>query len=65
MSIHLFLMPVGSVKLCLMMMLYFRLKEQDEVFMNQKKEYEREINHLRLLLQEKEHNLYDIATEKR
>uniref|UniRef100_K1S636 Uncharacterized protein n=1 Tax=Magallana gigas TaxID=29159 RepID=K1S636_MAGGI len=42
-----------------------RLKEQDEVFMNQKKEYEREINHLRLLLQEKEHNLYDIATEKR
>lgn len=31
-----------------------RLKEQDEVFMNQKKEYEREINHLRLLLQEKE-----------
>lgn len=52
---------MGSVKLCLM----FRLKEQDEVFMNQKKEYEREINHLRLLLQEKEHNLYDIATEKR
>lgn len=48
-----------------MIMLYFRLKEQDEVFMNQKKEYEREINHLRLLLQEKEHNLYDIATEKR
>lgn len=65
MSIHLFLMPVGLVKLCLMIMLYFRLKEQDEVFMNQKKEYEREINHLRLLLQEKEHNLYDIATEKR
>ncbi|XP_048773263.2 centrosomal protein of 89 kDa-like isoform X2 [Ostrea edulis] len=42
-----------------------RLKEQDEVFTNQKKEYEREINHLRLLLQEKEHNLFDIATEKR
>ncbi|XP_078338059.1 centrosomal protein of 89 kDa-like isoform X3 [Crassostrea virginica] len=42
-----------------------RLKEQDEVFTSQKKEYEREINHLRLLLQEKEHNLHDIVTEKR
>ncbi|XP_061163298.1 centrosomal protein of 89 kDa-like [Saccostrea echinata] len=42
-----------------------RLKEQDEVFTNQKKEYEREINHLRLILQEKDHNLHDIVTEKR
>ncbi|XP_062620502.1 centrosomal protein of 89 kDa-like isoform X3 [Saccostrea cucullata] len=42
-----------------------RLKEQDEVFTNQKKEYEREINHLRLILQEKDHNLHDIATERR
>ncbi|XP_033755441.1 centrosomal protein of 89 kDa-like isoform X12 [Pecten maximus] len=41
-----------------------RLKEQDVNFNNQKKEYEREINHLRLLVSEKEKMINNIAEDK-
>ncbi|XP_060069382.1 centrosomal protein of 89 kDa-like [Ylistrum balloti] len=42
-----------------------RLKEQDVNFSNQKKEYEREINHLRLLVSEKEKIINNIADDKK
>ncbi|XP_069113940.1 centrosomal protein of 89 kDa-like isoform X3 [Argopecten irradians] len=42
-----------------------RLKEQDVNFNNQKKEYEREINHLRLLVSEKEKIINNIAEDKK
>lgn len=42
-----------------------RLKEQEEMFNSQKKEYEREINHLRNLVREKEDLLQEAAVEKR
>ncbi|XP_053400962.1 centrosomal protein of 89 kDa-like isoform X5 [Mercenaria mercenaria] len=42
-----------------------RLKEQEEMFNSQKKEYEREINHLRMLIKEKEEFIQEVAIEKR
>ncbi|KAL3858933.1 hypothetical protein ACJMK2_009182 [Sinanodonta woodiana] len=42
-----------------------RLKEQDEAFNNQKKEYEREITHMRLLLKEKDEILQSVLENKR
>lgn len=42
-----------------------RLAEQDQTFLNQKKEYEREIKHLRHLIKEKEDVMHDISIEKR
>lgn len=42
-----------------------KLKEQDELFNSQKKEYEREINHLRLLAKEKDGLLQEVIDEKR
>ena len=44
---------------------FVRLKEQDELFNNQKKEYEREITHLRLLVKEKEELLQTVFSDKR
>ena len=44
---------------------HFRLKEQEELFNSQKKEYEREINHLRMLVREKEDLLQNISRDKR
>ena len=44
---------------------FVRLKEQDELFNNQKKEYEREITHLRLLVKEKEELLQSVFSDKR
>ncbi|KAL4234384.1 cilium assembly [Mactra antiquata] len=42
-----------------------RLKEQEEMFNSQKKEYEREINHLRMLVREKEDIIQETNIEKR
>ena len=42
-----------------------RLKEQEELFNSQKKEYEREINHLRNIIREKEDLLQNTTREKR
>ncbi|XP_060586840.1 centrosomal protein of 89 kDa-like isoform X2 [Ruditapes philippinarum] len=42
-----------------------RLKEQEEMFNLQKKEYEREIKHLRMLIKEKEDYIQEVIVEKR
>ncbi|XP_021358343.1 centrosomal protein of 89 kDa-like isoform X2 [Mizuhopecten yessoensis] len=42
-----------------------RLKEQDVNFTNQKKEYEREINHLRMLVSEKEKIINNVVDDKK
>ncbi|XP_052816881.1 centrosomal protein of 89 kDa-like isoform X2 [Mya arenaria] len=42
-----------------------RLKEQEELFNSQKREYEREINHLRNLVREKEDMIQEGAVHKR
>ena len=44
---------------------HFRLKEQEELFNSQKKDYEREINHLRMLVRVKEDLLQNISRDKR
>lgn len=44
---------------------FSRLKEQEEMFNSQKKEYEREINHLRNLVKEKEDVIQEAVIEKR
>ncbi|CAC5414264.1 CEP89 [Mytilus coruscus] len=42
-----------------------RLAEQDQTFLSQKKEYEREIKHLRHLIKDKEDLMYGFSDEKR
>lgn len=45
--------------------LFYRLKEQEEAFNTQKKEYERELNYLRLLLKEKEEIINCLEMDKK
>ncbi|XP_005090564.1 centrosomal protein of 89 kDa isoform X1 [Aplysia californica] len=42
-----------------------RMKEQDEAFVSQKKEYDREIQYLRLLLKEKEEIIQSLESDKK
>jgi len=46
-------------------MVIFRLAEQDQTFLSQKKEYEREIKHLRHLIKDKEGLMHNISGEKK
>ena len=42
-----------------------RLKEQDDAFNSQRREYEREIKHLRLLLREKDDQIHSASGERK